>query len=108
MTKKDNFCQVWLTCANTVEADNIVNALLGKRLIACARQVSVNSNYLWQGKIEHNNEELIIMETKLELFDQIETEVRKLHSYDTFNLQAVPVTKVSKKAKAWLSKEFNG
>lgn len=85
-----------------------MNALLEKHLIACARQVSVNSDYRWQGKIEHNNEELIIMETKLELFDRIEAEVSKLHSYDTFNLQAVPVTKVSKKAEAWLSEELNG
>ena len=103
---KNDFCQLWLTCADKKEADKIANTLLVKHLIACAKQVPVSADYWWQGKIEHGEEILLIMEGKLELFDRIETEVKKLHSYETFVLEAVPVLKVSKKAEQWLSGEI--
>lgn len=97
-----NFCQLWLTCVNKEEADKIANTLLVKYLITCAKQVPAASDYRWQGKIEHANEVLLIMDSKLDLFHQIEAEVMKLHSYDTFVLQVVPISKVSSKAEKWL------
>ena len=45
------------------------------------------------------------METKPNLFKEIETEVAKLHSFETFVLEALPVTKISKEAKVWLNEE---
>jgi len=103
---KNDFCQLWLTCADKKEADKIANTLLVKHLIACAKQAPVSADYWWQGKIEHGEEILLIMESKLKLFDRIETEVKKLHSYETFVLEAVPVLKVSKKANQWLNGEI--
>lgn len=104
---KQEYCQLWLTCTNSVESNTIATALLEKGLIACAKQISsVDSDFRWQGKIERNDEELLVMDSRLDLFDQVEAEVAKLHSYDTFVLQAVPVLKVSKKAQKWLDKEL--
>jgi len=100
------FCQLWLTCANKKEADKIANTLLAKHLVACARQMPVVSDYRWQGKIEHEAEMLLVMTSRVDLFDQIEHEVTQLHSYDTFVLEAVLVERVSKKAKEWLTKEL--
>ncbi len=101
------YCQLWLTCKNSVESSTIANALLEKGLIACAKQISsVDSDFRWQGKIERNDEELLVMDSRLDLFDKIEAEVAKIHSYDTFVLQAVPVVKISKKAQKWLNKEL--
>jgi periplasmic divalent cation tolerance protein len=103
---KQNYCQLLLTCKNSVEASVIAEALLAKRLVACAKLISsVDSEYRWQGKIERDDEELLIMDSRLDLFDEIEAEVAKLHSYDTFVLQAVPVLKISKKAGKWLDQE---
>jgi periplasmic divalent cation tolerance protein len=101
-----NFCQLWLTCANREEADKIANTLLVKHLVACAKQATIASDFRWQGKIEHSEEVLLVMDSKLEFFDQIEKEVAKLHSYDTFVLQAVSVEKISAGAKSWLEEEF--
>lgn len=101
-----DFCQLQLTCANKKEADKIANTLLVKHLVACAKQVTISSDYWWQGRIEHSNEVLLIMDTKAELFDQIEAQVAKLHSYDTFVLQQIPIKNVSKDAAVWLQKEL--
>ena len=44
MTKPE-FCYLYLSCPNTVEAGAIVTSLLEKRLIVCAKQMPVTSNY---------------------------------------------------------------
>jgi len=46
------------------------------------------------------------MLSKLDLFDKIEAEVTKLHSYETFVLEAVPVSRISKSAQEWLNREL--
>lgn len=102
----NNYCQLWLTCADKTEADSIAAALLDKRLIACAKQVPVSSDFIWQGKVDHNDEILLVMDSREDLFEQIEAEITKLHSYDTFVLQAVPVNRVSAGAKAWLDESM--
>lgn len=100
------YCQLQLTCADKAKADKVANALLVKHLIACAKVVPVSSTYWWQGKIESANEALLIMDSKPELFDQIETEIAKLHSYETFVLQQTLLDKVSEEATKWLAKEL--
>ena len=101
------FCQLWLTCANKQEAGKIANTLLVKHLIACAKQIPVKSDYIWQGKIEHADEVLLVMESKCSLFNKIEADIKKLHSYDTFVLTATPVLAISKKADKWLDDVFS-
>ncbi len=93
---------LWLTCADKAEADNIAKVLLEKQLVACAKQLPVSSDFLWKDEVDHNDEILLVMDSREDLFGQIEQEVAKLHSYDTFVLQAVPVTKISVGAENWL------
>ncbi len=127
-------CHLRLTCSNEKEADKVANALLVKHLVACVRQMPVSSSYWWkgeglrsrssfakatedsllglskksakEGKIEKNNEVLLEMLSRLDYFEQIEKAVTKLHSYDTFVLEALPVSKISKDAQKWLSREL--
>lgn len=103
---KSDFCTLLLTCASRDEADKITNTLLVKHLVACVRQMPVTSNYRWHGKVEHEDEIMLIMESRLELFDLVEAEVARYHSYDTFVLEALPVDRVSAKAAKWLDSEL--
>ena len=100
-----SFCQLWLTCEDTAEADAIARALLDKKLIACAKQLPVSADFAWKGAKEHGSEILLVMDSREDLFDQVEAEVAKVHSYETFVLQAIPILKLSKKAETWLSEE---
>lgn len=96
------YVELFLTCENSAEADRIAQALLDKHLIVCAKQVPVTMAYWWQGNIERGTETLLVMESAADLFDEIEAEVGKIHSYETFVLEALPFLKVSSKATKWL------
>lgn len=93
---------LYLTCANVQEADKIAQSLLDKRMVVCAKKLPVSSSFYWKGSIDNANEILLILETEERLFNEIEEEVRRLHSYETFVLVSIPVNKTSKGVEEWL------
>lgn len=101
-----SFCNLYLTCADEKEADKIVNTLLVKHLVACVHKIPVSSKFHWQGKIKSNDEILLVMDSREDLFDEVEREIVKLHSYDSFVLEAIPLSRISKKAQKWLDGEL--
>jgi periplasmic divalent cation tolerance protein len=99
------FVELILTCGSWQEAQRIADALLEKRLVACVEMFEIKSRYRWHGKLEQSDEIKLMMHSLAEHFDKVQTEVKKLHSYETFVLQALPVSHISEDAKAWLTEE---
>jgi len=97
-----SFVQLVLTCGSWQEAQRIADSLLEKRLVACVEMVAVKSKSWWQNRLEETDGIKLIMESIADHFDQIESEVAKLHSYDTFILQQIPIDRLSAKAQSWL------
>ena len=95
-----------LTCADKKEADKIANSLLKKRLIVCAKKTPVASSFLWKNKIESSNEILLIMDSVIENFEKINSEVKKLHSYKTFVLTSLLVSQTTKDVESWVKREL--
>lgn len=93
---------LYLTCASDSEARKISNALLEDKLIVCARRSSISSSYWWDGKIPHDDEVLLMMESIEEKFEAIEVKVTELHSYDQFVLTAIPVVRTTSGVEKWL------
>ena len=91
-----------LTCGSWQEAQRIVDSLLEKKLIACAEFIPVKSKFSWKGKLEEAEEIKLIMLSLDDYFDKVEAVVKKLHSYETIVLKAIPVTHLSKQATTWL------
>lgn len=94
-----------LTC-DAIEKENIAKILLKKHLIACAKFMPVSAMYWWQGKIAHDDEVAILMESAEDLFDEIEAEVAKIHSYDTFVMTQIPITNIGKDARKWMEENL--
>ncbi len=101
-----NVCLFYLTCADSKKADKISKALLEKRLIVCGKKLSINSSYLWKGKTNNSDEILLLMESIEENFDKVNEEIKKLHSYETYVLLTIPVSKTTKKVKEWIKDEL--
>lgn len=107
MAKRD-YCYLYLTCEDATEASKISTALLEKKSIVCAKQMPVHAAYWWKSEITKGTEVLLIMESALDLFDEIEAIVSELHSYDTFVLEAVQIAKISQKATEWMEENLHG
>ena len=96
---------VFLTAANGEEATRLAEMLVGAHLAACVQVLpEIESVYRWQGKIERQSEVLLIAKTTRGKFDDLEREVRALHSYDTPEIVAVPIVIGSAPYLEWLSK----
>lgn len=104
---KADFVELVLTCGSWQEAQRIADKLLEKHLVACVEMVEIKSKYHWQGKIDEANEVKLIMETVANNFDKVETEVKKIHGYDIFVLQQLPVQRVSEDAAKWWAEQSN-
>ena len=96
---------VFMTAANGEEATRLAEMLVGAHLAACVQVLpEIESVYRWQGKIERQSEVLLIAKTTRGKFDDLEREVRALHSYDTPEIVSVPIVIGSAPYLEWLSK----
>ena len=94
---------VFMTAANGEEATRLADMLVGAHLAACVQILpEMESVYRWQGKIERQSEVLLLAKTTRAKFDDLEREVRALHSYDTPEIIAVPVITGSAPYLDWL------
>jgi periplasmic divalent cation tolerance protein len=100
----DDAIVVFMTAANVEEATRLAEMLVGAHLAACVQILpEIESVYRWQGKIERNAEVLLLAKTTRAKFDDLEREVRALHSYDTPEIVAVPIVAGSAPYLEWLS-----
>jgi periplasmic divalent cation tolerance protein len=94
---------VLVTAANGEEATRLADMLVGAHLAACVQILpEMESVYRWQGKIEREAEILLIAKTTKAKFDELEREVRALHSYETPEIVAIPLVAGSKPYLKWL------
>jgi periplasmic divalent cation tolerance protein len=99
----DEAIVVLMTAANGEEAARLADLLIGAHLAACVQILpEVESVYRWQGKIERQAEILLLAKTTRAKFEELEREVRALHSYDTPEIIALPVVAGSTPYLEWL------
>src|SRR5918998_2262245 len=95
---------VLMTAGSREEAARLAEMLVGARLAACVQIMpEMESIYHWQGSIHRDPEFLLLVKTTRANFDDLEREVRALHSYETPEIIALPVTAVSAPYLEWLT-----
>jgi periplasmic divalent cation tolerance protein len=94
---------VFMTAANADEARRIADRLVEAQLAACVQILpEIESVYRWKNEVQRETEVLLLAKTTDDRFDELEQEVRAMHSYETPEIVAVPVTGVSAPYRAWL------
>jgi|SRR5579872_6604308 len=95
---------VMVTCKSQAEAKKIARAVVKARLAACANVLGgpVESIYRWKGKVETAKEVLVLIKSTRKRFSMLEREIRRLHSYDTPEIIALPIVAGSRAYLRWV------
>ena len=96
-------CYVTVPSAQVGKA--IANKLVTNKLAACVNMIpGVTSFYEWQGKMEEDNELLLMIKTQTSLVPEVITAVKATHTYDVPEVISVPMGEGSKDYLEWVEK----
>jgi periplasmic divalent cation tolerance protein len=97
---------VLITAPNENDAEAIAKAILEAKLAACVNIIrNIRSLYRWQGKVEDEQEVLMIVKTRKERFGDLMKKVKGLHSYTVPEIIALPVADGLEEYLGWIGQE---
>ena len=74
---------IYVTCRDKNEALTISRTIVEERLAACANILDgISSVYVWQGKLQEENEVVLLLKTTIKQAETCATRVREIHSYE--------------------------
>ncbi|MBN8922961.1 MAG: divalent-cation tolerance protein CutA [Rhodanobacter sp. 68-29] len=80
------------TCPDAASAQKLAETLVGERLAACVNRLpGVLSTYRWQGEVNTDNEELLLIKTTADRFEALKARLLALHPYELPELIALPI-----------------
>jgi periplasmic divalent cation tolerance protein len=100
-----DYIVVLITTPSQESARKIARLLLEKKLAACVNILSpINSLYTWQGEIHDDQEALMIVKTRPELFDEAFMDLVKAnHPYEVPEMIALPILAGYQPYLDWMS-----
>jgi periplasmic divalent cation tolerance protein len=94
---------VLMTAASREEADRIAEMLVSTRLAACDQILpEIKSIYRWQGEVMREMEILLLAKTTKDRFDDLVSSVTAIHSYETPEIIALPISAAAEPYLKWL------
>jgi periplasmic divalent cation tolerance protein len=97
---------VLITAPKEEDAAAMAHALVEGRLAACVNIIrQIRSIYRWQGKIEDDQEVLMIAKTSKECFADLVDKVKELHTYTVPEIIALPIVDGFEAYLGWLKEE---
>ncbi|XP_030455124.1 protein CutA, chloroplastic [Syzygium oleosum] len=83
---------VYVTVPNKEAGKKLAESIIKERLAACVNIVpGIQSIYHWQGKIETDSEELLIIKTRESLLEPLTQHVKANHEYDIPEVIGLPI-----------------
>jgi periplasmic divalent cation tolerance protein len=99
--------QVLTAAGSEEEAARIASSLVEERLAACVQVVGpIVSHYRWRGEVEEEREWQCLAKTTLARYPEVETAIRRLHSYEEPEIIAIPILAASPTYLAWLDENI--
>ena len=87
------------------EGEKIARKILEKRLAACINIKSVKSLYWWENEIKEDEEDLLIIKTREDLFEMLKDFIKSIHPYKIPEIVAIKVKDVNVEYLNWLESE---
>lgn len=88
-----NLRLLYVTTPNKKEAQNIGRALVEEELAACANVLDgMTSIYKWKGKIQEDNECVLIVKTHYSRVRKVTRRIKEMHSYEVPAVVSLTIT----------------
>ena len=99
---------VLTTLSADADAVMLARTLVEERLAACVNVLSpMTSVYRWQGKVEQEREQQLVIKTASARVPALEARVRQLHPYDLPEFLVLDVSGGSQAYLAWLAESVS-
>lgn len=99
------FCMVFVTVPTREVAKAIAGGLLEKKLAACINVIpGVTSYYEWEGKLEEDNELLLMIKSTKDSFDDLSEYVKANHPYDCVEVISADIDRGNQPYLDWIEK----
>ena len=73
----------YIPCSSTEEAEKIAASVIESKVAACANIIpGVSSMYEWDGKLQKEQESILLLKCKAENKNCLEQQVSEIHSYE--------------------------
>ncbi len=97
---------IYTTLPDEEAARNLGEALVKARLAACVNILSgMRSIYEWKGRLEHDEEVVMIVKTVPDRAGECMAEIALLHPYEEPAIIRIPATDVSASYLEWLHEQ---
>ena len=85
-------CVIFITAGSKEEAEKISRGLVESKLAFCVSTLpKVQSTYYWEDKIHVDEEFLLIVKTRQDQYEALETWVKNNHSYELPEIIVLPI-----------------
>jgi periplasmic divalent cation tolerance protein len=104
MTVEKRFCVILTTCGNKEEAEGLSRLLIEKKLAACVQITGVTSFYEWEKEIQKDDELLLVIKARADLYSEIEGALSDNHSYEVPEIIKIPIEDGLDSYLGWIDK----
>ncbi|KAJ8648099.1 hypothetical protein MRB53_001122 [Persea americana] len=94
---------VYVTVPNKEAGKKLADSIVREKLAACVNIVpGIESIYFWNGEIQTDSEELLIIKTRESLLEALTEHVKSNHEYEVPEVIAMPITGGNLKYLEWI------
>lgn len=102
----DDVIVVLTNLPDRAAALKLAQELVAKRLAACVNVLpECASVYRWEGRIKSATEVPVLIKTRAQRYDEVESAIRQLHPYELPEIVAVPVVRGLDEYLEWVAGE---
>jgi periplasmic divalent cation tolerance protein len=100
---KGKYLVAFCSCPDDPTARSLAEALVRERLAACVNRIGgVRSTFTWEGRLQEDEEILLIIKTSADLLATLSARIQALHPYEVPEVVAVEIAGGSERYLAWL------
>lgn len=103
---QNDYCVIMTTVADKADARQLTAVLLKAQLAACVQHMPIESFYTFEGRECAENEILLLIKTRREFYQPIETVLKAKHPYKVPELLLLPVANGLDAYLSWIDQSL--